>query len=144
VVTVEVKKVGGKHSLRQGLLQFVCASLKSLMPVISCLTDMQQIAVAIPLVSAPRTAAQSSSCASFESSLAMLEFPGAAIRGIDPDVLRLNSEGNVNLQDTLLQPKRARLTPPEPSRSTMLEGSDMLQELMQGPDMANRADVDCE
>ena len=44
--TMEVKRHVVKQSLRQAQTQFVCASLKSSLPVISGLTDMTEMGVA--------------------------------------------------------------------------------------------------
>jgi hypothetical protein len=46
VATMELKKKVVKQSLRQTKATFVCASLKSQLPVISCVTDMKKTAVA--------------------------------------------------------------------------------------------------
>ena len=46
VATVELKKAVVKQSLRQTKATFICASLKSQLPVISCVTDMRGAAVA--------------------------------------------------------------------------------------------------
>lgn len=46
VATMELKKKVVKQSRRQTKATFVCASLKSQLPVISCVTDMKKTAVA--------------------------------------------------------------------------------------------------
>ncbi|DBB15154.1 TPA: hypothetical protein ACH3X3_004159 [Trebouxia sp. C0006] len=44
--TIDLKRHVVKQSLRQVLTQFVCASLKSNLPVISTLTDMTKVGIA--------------------------------------------------------------------------------------------------
>ena len=44
--TIELKRHVVKQSLRQALTQFVCALLKSNLPVISTLTDMTKVGIA--------------------------------------------------------------------------------------------------
>ncbi len=145
VATVELKKKVVKQSLRQTLTQFICASLKSQLPVISVATDMTDIGVAY------YTNGQKNENGwtiiiqrVFGSAKAMMHFLGAAMRSIEPDVHCVDPDtGYVKLAANLPEPKRRRLSVPPPSPYTELQRRAPVQQLMDETiDVANLADFD--
>jgi len=143
VATVEVKKRVVKQSVRQGLVQFICASLKSQLPVISTVTDMKQVGVAF-YITGQRTAEGHTIITQrvLSSATAMMRFLGEAIRSIPSDTLLFDSKGLFILPEVLQQPERRRLPIPAPSHTTTMQRLATVQEFLEGPDVANLADVD--
>ena len=112
--TVEIKKKVVQQSLRQTRTQFVCASLKSLLPVISVVTDMKDTGVAYYTNGQTTDAGWTVITQRvFVSAKAMMHALGSAMRSIKPDVLRFDETGNVNLPSILQEPKRVRLPVPQ-------------------------------
>lgn len=117
--TVEVKRHVVKQSLRQAQTQFVCASLKSSLPVISTLTDMTTVGVAYYTTGEKAPDGWTIITQRFfATARGMMQFLGAAMRSIQPDMLRPDSDGNFNLPSTLPEPKRRRLPTPALSQTT--------------------------
>lgn len=114
--TVEIRKKVAQQSLLQIRTVFICASLKSQLPVISVVTDMKDIGVAY--YTTGETDEKGWKVITerfFGSAIAMMHFLGLAMHGIKPDVHRINEKGELNLPDTLPEPKRRRLSVPAPS-----------------------------
>ena len=82
--TVEVKRHVVKQSLRQAQTQFVCASLKSSLPVISILTDMTSVEYYTTGEQAPDGWIIITQ-RFFATARVMMQFPGAAMRSAQPD-----------------------------------------------------------
>ena len=95
VSTVDLKKRVVKQSLRQTKATFVCASLKSQLPVISCVTDMQTTAVAY-YTGGQRRGDGVTICVErvFSSPEAMLQWLGKALssESVSPHALQLVGE----------------------------------------------------
>ncbi len=142
--TIEVKKQVVKQSLRQAQIQFVCASLKSALPVISTLTDMTEVGVAY-YTTGEKTPDGWTIITQrfFATAKDMMRFLGAAMRSIQPDVLRPDSDGNFNLPSILQDPKRRRLPTPALSQTTTLQRLNILQQVVDGKmDVADLSDFD--
>ena len=141
--TVEIKKKVVQQSLRQTRTQFICASLKSQLPVISTVTDMEDVGVAY--YTTGQTTKDGWTVITervFASAKAMMQFLGSAMRSIKPDVLRIDDSGNFNLPDILPEPKRMRLPVPAPSHTTVLQRLNLVQQTQAGSDIGNLADFD--
>ena len=141
--TVEIKKKVVQQSLRQSRIQFICASLKSQLPVISIVTDMKDVGVAY--YTTGQTTKEGWTVITervFASAKAMMHFLGSAMRSIEPNVLRIDDTGNFHLPDILPQPKRMRLPVPTPSESTVLQRLGQVQQALEPSDIANLADLD--
>ena len=62
----------------------------------------------------------------------MMQFLGAGMRSIPPDILRPDSDGHFNLPSMLPQPKRRRLPTPALSHTTTLQRMNVLQQVVDG------------
>ena len=113
--TVAMKKRVVAQSLRQTKVTFLCASLKSHLPVISCCTDMNNAAVAYYTNGQKREDDGTSIIIEqfFSDAQAMLVWLRQALsnQSIAPNVLRLEG-GEVVLPSELPNPKRKRLPVP--------------------------------
>ena len=142
--TIEVKRHVVKQSLRQVLTQFVCASLKSNLPVISTLTDMTKVGVAY-YTTGEKTLNGWTIITQryFATAKGMMQFLATAMASIPPDVLRPDTEGNFNLPSILLETIRRRLPVPELSQTTTLQCMNLLQQLVAGKmDVADLSDLE--
>lgn len=115
--TIELKKRVVAQSILQTKVQFLCASLKSQLPVISCCTDMQSEAVAYYTTGQRRG---DNVCIVrehfFKDSRQMLRWLGTALsaQSVAPNVMRLAADGDIVLPRELPNPKRIRLPVPQP------------------------------
>ena len=142
--TIEVKRHVVKQSLRQALTQFVCASLKSNLPVISTLTDMTKVSVAY-YTTGEKTPDGWTIITQlyFATAKGMMQFLAAAMSSIPPDVLRTDTRGNFNLPSILLEPTRRRLPTPALSQTTTLQRVNLLQQVIGGKaDVADLSDLE--
>jgi len=142
--TVEVKRHVVKQSLRQALTQFVCASLKSNLPVISTLTDMTKVGIAY-YTTGEKTPDGWTIITQryFATAKGMMQFLAAAMSSFPPDVLRTDPEGNFNLPSVLLEPTRRRLPTPPLSQTTTLQRMNLLQQIIDGKaDVADLSDLE--
>ena len=142
--TIELKRHVVKQSLRQALTQFVCASLKSNLPVISTLTDMTKVGIAY-YTTGQKTpdgwTIITQRC--FASAKGMFQFLAAAMSSILPDVLRTDTRGNFNLPSILLEPTRRRLPTPSLSQTTTLQRMNLLQQIIDGKaEVADLSDLE--
>ena len=131
--TIEVQRHVVKQSLRQAQTQFVCASLKSSLPVISGLTDMTGMGVAY--YTTGERAPDGWTIITqrfFATARGMMQFLGAAMRCIQADILRPDSDGHFNLPSMLPEPKRQRLPTPALSHTTTLQRMNLLQQVVDG------------
>lgn len=142
--TIEVKRHVVKQSLPQAQTQFVCASLKSSLPVISTLTDMTSVGVAYYTTGEKAPDGWTIITQRFfATARGMMQFLGAAMRSIQPDILRPDGDGNFNLPSVLPEPKRRRLPTPALSHTTTLQRMNLLQQVVDGNmDVADLADFD--
>jgi hypothetical protein len=122
VATVEVSKKVGPQSLRQAEAQFLCASMKSVLPVISVVTDMKRVGIAC-YTTGQKTADGIAIIIQrvFPSAADVLKFLGAAICSIPPDTLHVDADGHFILPKTLRDPTRRRLPAPDPGPRTVME-----------------------
>ena len=142
--TVEVKRHVVKQSLRQAQTQNVCASLKSSLPVISTLTDMTRVGVAYYTTGEKAPDGWTIITQRFfATAQGMMQFLGAAMHSIQPDMLRPDSDGNFNLPSMLPEAKRTRLPIPPLSQTTTLQRMNLLQQVAYGKmDVADLSDFD--
>lgn len=146
VATVELKKKVVKQSLRQTKATFVCASLKSQLPVISCVTDMEKTAVAYYTAGQQRGSNGATICKEhiFSSPEAMLRWLGRALsaESVSSEVLRLVGD-EVKIPDTLPNPKRVRLPVPKPMRGRIADVHTIMARLLgEDNDIACLRDVE--
>jgi len=124
MATVEMKKKVVMQSLRQTKVTFVCASLKSQLPVISCVTDMGASAVAYYTAGQRRGGDGAAICIEhfFNSATEMMKFLNKALggRSVSADVMRLKDD-KIVLPSELPHPKRVRLPVPSITHSQALE-----------------------
>lgn len=108
--TIELKRHVVKQSLRQALTQFVCASLKSNLPVISTVTDMTKVGIAY-YTTGEKTPGGWTILTQryFATAKGMMQFLAAAMSSIPPDVMRTDTWGNFSLPSVLLEPTRRRV-----------------------------------
>ncbi|DBA90417.1 TPA: hypothetical protein ACH3X1_003691 [Trebouxia sp. C0004] len=142
--TIEVKRHVVKQSLRQALTQFVCASLKSNLPVISTLTDMTKVGIAY-YTTGEKTPDGWTIITQRYSATAkgVMQFLAAAMSSIPPDFLRTDTWGNFNLRSVLLEPTRRRLPTPSLSQTTTLQRMNWLQQIIDGKaDVADLSDLE--
>ena len=142
--TVEIKKKVVQQSLRQARTQFVCASLRSQLPVISTVTDMQDVGVAYYIDGRKNEEGWTVITERvFGSAKAMMHFLGSAMRSLPP---RTSSTNEFNLPSSLPEPHCRRLPVPPPSQATLLERQKFVQQFLAqaayGNDVANLAYVD--
>ena len=77
----------------------------------------------------------------FATANGMMQFLGAAVRSIQPDILRPDSDGYFNLPSVLPEPKRKRLPIPALSQTTTLQRMHLLQQVVDGKmDVADLSD----
>lgn len=68
----------------------------------------------------------------FATARVMMQFPGAAMRSIQPDILHPDSDGNFHLPSMLPEPERRHLPTPALSQTTRLQRINLLQQVMDG------------
>ena len=61
-----------------------------------------------------------------------MQFPGPAMRSIQPDILHPDSDGNCHLPSMLPEPQRRRLPTPALSRTTRLQRMNSLHQVVDG------------
>ena len=73
----------------------------------------------------------------------MIQFLGAAMRGVLADILRPDIDGHFNLPSMLPEPKRQRLPTPALSHTTTLQRMNLLQQVVDGKrDVADLSEFD--
>ena len=142
--TIEVKRHLVKQSLRQAKIQFVCASLKSSLPVISALTDMTGMGAAYYTTGEKAPDGWTIITQRFfASARGMMQFLGAAMHCIQPDILRPDSDGYFHLPSMLPEPRRQRFPTPALSHTTTLQRMNLLQQVVDGKsDLADLSEFD--
>ena len=142
--TIELKRHVVKQSLQQALTQFVCAPLKSNLPVISTLTDTTKVGIAY-YTTGEKTPDGWTIITQryFSTAKGMMQFLTTAMSNVPPDILRMDTKGNFNLPSTLLEPTRRRLPVPSSSHFTTLQRMNLLQQIVDGKvDVADLSDLE--
>lgn len=120
VATVELKKRVVLQSVRQAKTTFICASLHSMMPVVSILTDMERGHAAFYCSGLePKTGRQICVQQVFKTYAAMCNFLHTALSSVPKDALQFRG-GSMTSVVELQHPKRKLLQQPrEPSHSSL-------------------------
>mmetsp|Transcript_6780 Transcript_6780/g.14990 ORF Transcript_6780/g.14990 Transcript_6780/m.14990 type:complete len:383 (-) Transcript_6780:396-1544(-) len=146
VATVELKKKVVRQSLRQTKATYVCASLKSQLPVISCVTDMSTAAVAY-YTAGQRRQDGTAICYEhfFRNADAMMMWLSRALAtsSVPADVMQFSDTGVLVMPDELPNPKRIRLPMPPNTHAHTVGLRSLLPGLFdQGSDVACLRDVE--